>query len=62
MSFVTQTQYALPTPVRSRFERYMDLHAEVEGWFSPQSAALWDALLDWQTARGIKGHMLEIRY
>jgi len=44
----------------ARFARYMDATEETDGWFNAESAALWDALLGWQTTRRIKGHMLEI--
>jgi len=44
----------------SVFDRYMRIYEEIYGWFSVESAALWDSLLGLQTERGQAGHLLEI--
>lgn len=47
-------------PAPTSFERYLELHADTDGWFSRESAAVWDALLSAQRAQGVAGHLLEI--
>ena len=44
----------------TRFAEHLDLHHRIEGWFSEESAAIWDALLCFQEHRRVRGHMLEI--
>ncbi len=44
----------------SRLGRYLAAHGGVEGWFLPEAAATWDALLERQRAEGVGGHILEI--
>jgi len=45
---------------RSRYKRYQRAGAAVEGWFSETSAALFDAFLCFQAARGTRGDFMEI--
>lgn len=45
---------------QTRFAEHLDLHHRIDGWFSVESAAAWDALLCFQERRGVQGHMLEI--
>ncbi len=42
------------------FTRYRTEFLALPGWFSQESAAVWDSLLSFQTAAGIKGDFLEI--
>lgn len=40
--------------------RYHDACAELPGWFTEDSAAVWDCLLAFQRAQAVKGHAFEI--
>ncbi len=42
------------------YQRYLQSCANVTGWFSAESAAIWDILLGYQTASQIRGNLLEI--
>lgn len=42
------------------FDRYLVAHAQTEGWFGVEAAALWDTLLTAQREQGIVGDLLEI--
>jgi hypothetical protein len=42
------------------YQRYLAEFADLPGWFWPDSIAIWDSLLRFQSAAGIEGHMLEI--
>lgn len=44
----------------TRFAEHLDLHHRIEGWFSVESAAAWDAMLSWQRRNGVSGNLLEI--
>ncbi|HRV80957.1 MAG: class I SAM-dependent methyltransferase [Planctomycetes bacterium] len=44
----------------ARFAEHLDLHHRIDGWFSVESAAAWDAMLCKQNALRAQGHMLEI--
>jgi len=44
----------------SQLERFGQLEGQVEGFFTAQNAALWDALLSFQTEQRISGDFLEI--
>jgi hypothetical protein len=44
------------TPMRE----YAEIHATTDGWFHLGAAAIWDALLCFQEANGVRGHMLEV--
>ncbi|QDU84468.1 hypothetical protein Pla163_15780 [Planctomycetes bacterium Pla163] len=63
---MNQSVSTAPAPDRSsatgvtRFERYMQIHGSIDGWFSRESAAIWDSLLEFQAADGVRGNMLEI--
>jgi predicted O-methyltransferase YrrM len=41
-------------------QRFLDSFSDVPGWFYPESAAIWDTLLSYQTASNIYGNLLEI--
>ena len=41
-------------------EKYQTFSAEIDGWFSEQSAAIWDSFLSYQKNAGLNGHLLEI--
>lgn len=41
-------------------KRFLNVHESIEGWFSPQSAAIWDALLQRQRDTGLRGNTMEI--
>jgi predicted O-methyltransferase YrrM len=43
-----------------RHERYQQSCANIPGWFSRESAAIWDTLLSYQEASKIGGNLLEI--
>lgn len=40
--------------------RYRGEYGHIDGWFSPNAAALWDSLLTYQTRSGIGAHFMEI--
>lgn len=44
----------------SKLAEYKKTYAKIEGWFNPESQAIWDCLLSFQAEKGIKGNMLEI--
>jgi len=44
----------------SQLKRFGQLEGQVAGFFTAQNAALWDALLSFQTEQGISGDFLEI--
>lgn len=46
--------------VDSQLESYRPLHETTEGWFSWESAAIWDSLLRFQARSGVTGPLLEI--
>lgn len=46
--------------VSSRFEKFLAATRETEGWFSNQSAAIWDSLLAFQSDLGLRGDLMEI--
>lgn len=43
-----------------KLSRYLDEYASLPGWFTPESAAVWDALLAFQSQQKIVGSALEI--
>ena len=47
-------------PTVERYQRYMESSANIVGWFSPESAAIWDILLGYQETNTICGNLLEI--
>jgi len=47
-------------PALRRFRRWRELTAATEGWFSPEAAATWDALLCFQERRRQSGWLGEI--
>jgi hypothetical protein len=47
-------------PAVERYQRYMETCANIPGWFSAESAAIWDILLDYQATNQICGNLLEI--
>ena len=47
-------------PTVERYQRYMESSANIVGWFSPESAAIWDILLGYQETNKICGNLLEI--
>jgi predicted O-methyltransferase YrrM len=47
----------LPTEL---YQRYQQSCATIAGWFSAESAAIWDTLLGYQEANAICGNLLEI--
>ncbi len=44
----------------SQLGRYLAEYSAVDGWFSPESAAIWDCLLSHQTQTQMSGNFLEI--
>ncbi len=44
----------------ARFAEHLDLHHKIDGWFSVEAAAAWDALLCKQSLQGVSGHLMEI--
>lgn len=48
------------TAVRAHFDRYLEVEDRIEGWFSREAAATWDALLSLQERCSVAGNMLEI--
>ncbi len=43
-----------------QYKEFCDGFNDVEGWFSLDSAALWDALLEYQASLKLGGHIFEI--
>ena len=41
-------------------QRFLESFSDVPGWFYPESAAIWDTLLSYQTARNVYGNRMEI--
>ena len=44
----------------SKFQEYIEASEDVEGWFNPESAGVWDSFLGFQERSGIEGDFLEI--
>jgi predicted O-methyltransferase YrrM len=44
----------------SVLDRYLKNYSRLEGWFWPDSIAIWDSLLSFQKSAGVAGHFLEI--
>jgi len=44
----------------SQLSAFKKVQSKFQGYFYDDSAALWDALLEFQTTQSIKGHMMEI--
>ncbi len=55
-----------PTPNRSNegatriHDAYLEMSSDIDGWFGKGAVAIWDALLCFQRAQRVRGHMLEI--
>ena len=44
----------------SLLDRYLKNYSRLDGWFWPDSIAIWDSLLSFQKSSGKMGHFLEI--
>ena len=44
----------------SLLDRYLKDYSRLDGWFWPDSVAIWDSLLSFQKSCGVMGHFLEI--